>query len=98
MAPKPIPIWYKWLKMGEVGSFFAACARGQRRCGNSRLDHRWAGHEVAIFSSLQRIAIHQRDPDQITDLVDCEAGDNGRDPCKRPKIRFLQHHRRNDCE
>jgi hypothetical protein len=84
--------------MGEVVSLFAACARGQRRCGNSRLDHRWAGHEVAIFSSLRRIAIRQREPNQKTDLVDSEAGDNGRDPCKRPKIRILQHHRRNDCE
>jgi hypothetical protein len=78
------------MKVDRVPCPRFACARGQRRCGNSRLDHRWPGHEVAIFSSLRRIAIRQCGPNQITDLIDSEAGDNGRDPCKRPKSAFLR--------
>jgi hypothetical protein len=52
----------------------------------------------STVSFVRRIAIRQRDSNQIGNLISSEAVDNGRNTCKRTKIRAPQNHRRRNCE
>jgi hypothetical protein len=68
----------------QVGALGAVGAIRQRRCG--------------VPCVVARRIDLEMSPDEITNLIEAQAGDSDGDPGRPTKAMFLQDHRRNGCD